>query len=417
MVTKTGMFVSTVARCFDEAERFDKPPIQPLSTHSLSQDTGASIEASARATQNPFKGDFAVGEADHYLPKEIRALIVEYSLNTEDWLDATGVFDASRIDPLIESNIELAAKQKLEELLASTSAKLEKATATSLKVRKEFDAVAQNAHNRAELSRDVALFHRQQSNLEEKKVYFERLIGATKRSLFNPLPSSAKELLLTHIFKTAFKMNRKQEIIEKAQAFKPLPLLKATYSRTYKIAIQIAEIASAIFHDPLFQIVVSAFIAYKAYALYAIAKVAIHHLFTQVISPSVANYVINHCSIHVVHAASLIVGTIDWVVNHQLWIFLLNIACAHLLLTRPVFYVLLFPTRLFFLPLSVVSQTFTSSIQTSDFLGRSFRNWGAVNKQTLEQIEEEKALRLWLNMAEYVASKRKKAQLLAAAAR
>jgi hypothetical protein len=432
MVTKTH-FVNTVARFYDGLQ--PKLPLpSELSNNPLSEETLTAIKTAA-ATGNRFENlPFAYGEADDVLPPELRALTAQYSETTADWLDTNGVFDASRIEIATERAIELASKQKLAARLTEVSQKMTDVEIEVTARRAELLALAQDAPNRAaeetRLNNLITPLQLEYINLEENRARLEELIRATERSILNPFPSTAKKQLLTHIFERAVKNPLdKRRIIEAAEALKPI--LEATYSRTYRVAIQIVDVVSAIFNNPLFQLVVSVLFAYKAYALYEVAKIVIPHFISQKIAPVAVNYLINHCSLSVVHAVSLVVGAVDWVINHQIRIFVLSVLSKVLMrlslgenhflsrLEGKVSAVLLFPLnfsiRLIFLPLAITSRAASFSRQLTNFFARSLEAWGSMTKQAQDHIEGEKALRLWLNMAEHVAGERAKAQAAAAA--
>ncbi len=462
MVSPAANFVGTVVRAYeeylDDRQRIRPEPKKP---ELIAQMHEAVPNELAETSAGTFTCD------PGFLPKELTPFIANYAPNMVEWLQLTGVFNPSIASPDTEKAIELSAKQKLVSLKDEISGKIDEHMdylnkLLALQIDPAIDPQLTERQNAMRLAnRNLYLFspdeqiphvRKQITALENEKTDLETLIAATHRSLGNLIPKTAKEQLLTHIFQTAFnngikednndtdaiteekkreRNERRDQIIATAQKFQPI--LESGYSSLRKVAIRVIEAVSDLLNNRVFQFCMSLVFAYCGYTIYVAARAAIAQFATQTLAPhipTVVTFLTTHCPPVVIEAGSVLFGGLNWVMQHQihLLLFRVGILLGHYLITRrvlpPVWIdlptrLLILPLRIFLhiffvFPLSIILFVLNRTHRASQHLSFSVANWGVSEKDRRYKIEEQKALSLWLSMADQVTQKRKEAQEQAA---
>ncbi len=331
-------------------------------------------------------------ETSHF-PVELRSLVASYSASIEDWTALTGVFQPSLCASDTEQSIEASCRLKLSDLLKAQTKLIQ-------------DVISNDAPAEGQME-----------PLRAREARLESALQSSTRSLSNPFPITAKQALLTYIFNDVYISSpRGREAILSAST-ELQPILEATQSFAKKTMVKVANFIVAILQDPTFQFIAGLYCAYKIWVVYHVAKAALSVFVTQTLAPTVVNSIINHCPAVVIQAASLAVGTIDWVVNHQWRIFFCKLGVGFLQerlrlnanslpsrALKVVFDVAMIPTnvawQLMWLPIGLVLRGTGMVLRGNDQIGTSLKTMSDRVEARRLETGGQKALSLWLEIAD-----------------
>ncbi len=335
-----------------------------------------------------------------HLPKEVRLIVASYTANAtfEDWTTLVSVQASAARMP--ETQIELLFQEKLNHMLKEVLTLLEKTQAEKLRL------IHQGRTEDPEAWRKI-------SDLQLRKTHLENAIKSTTKSETNPSPSSAKKELLLYVFESTYA--RASRTVRNKLVYDTITDMEfSTWGAIQSFAKHIM-VKTAIAAMVILGILAAVALLYSVTCIvpkvYWIAKAALGTLLTSMFGPTVVNSILHACPVVVIEAASLLSGTIEWIVDHQMRIGLCSIGGGILMDTvssftgvhlRPGFrQKLLIPIGIMLFPSLICLSILVYVSERLGIGAHSFRLVDSVASHL--RFEKDKALHLWLEFADRIA--------------